>query len=128
MMIVFFIDRYLFIKSKISGRGGLCTILRYPFLATDSKILLKDPSVPIHTNFEGGGRAETMRFFFGPNCPKSALKFFPAAQKIRPKQRLFSFLGGLEKLIGSTKRKGRQNFQKILKIRRNFRKSDTNLI
>ena len=39
-------------------RVPLCTILKSPFLAMDSKNFLKAPSVPIYANFEKGVRAE----------------------------------------------------------------------
>ena len=52
-------------------RVPLCATLRYPFLVTDPKILLKAASAPIYTNFEKGARAEKTRLF-GKNFPKSA--------------------------------------------------------
>ena len=44
-------------------RVPLCPFLKYPFLATDPKTCLKDPSAQIYTNFEGSVRAEKTRFF-----------------------------------------------------------------
>ena len=44
-------------------RAPLCTFLKYPYLVTDPKIVLKAPLVPIYSNFKGGARAKRTQFF-----------------------------------------------------------------
>ena len=90
----------------------------------DPKIFLKAPLAPIYTYFKRGARAKKKRIFFSSKFSKKYLKtpffglFFkilPAAQKILPKQGLFSILGELGKSIRSTYLK-----KKVDKIFENF--------
>ena len=65
----------------------LCTILTYPYLATDPKIFLKAPLAPIYTNFEGGGGG-------GIGAPAKKL----GAENLTETGGLFSDLGELKKV------------------------------
>ena len=78
-------------------------------MVSDLKIFLKAPLAPIYTNFEGGVRAKKRNFLVKifHKVPKNAFfgsffKILPAAQKILPKQGLFSVLEELGKSIWST--------------------------
>ena len=81
--------------------------IRIHFWPTDPKIFLKTPLAPIYTNFEGERAPKKNGFFlsnFSKKCPKTAFltcffKKLPAAQKIWPKQGLFTALGELCKSI-----------------------------
>ena len=54
----------------------LCTILKHTFLVTDPKNVLRAPSAPGLIDFEGGARAEDMRFFWSKNSKKCLKLFF----------------------------------------------------
>ena len=74
--------------------SSLCTIVRYPFLVTDTKIFLKVSWAPIYINLRGS--APKQNAFFG-------LFFFknlPAAQKNWSKCGLYSDLGKLRNQFG----------------------------
>ena len=103
-------------------RVTLCTILRHPFLSTDSKKFLKALLAPICTNVEGGACAEK-RLFLSKFSKKhlkthfSALffKFLPAAHRILPKQ-IVSVLGRVRKFNLADLKKDRQNFGRFIEI------------
>ena len=81
------------LRGSTPGRpkgSPLCNILRYPYLATNTKNFLKAPLAPIYTNFEGRVRAKKRNFLvnsFQKPMPRNAFfglffKKFSAAQKI----------------------------------------------
>ena len=98
--------------AELGGRGGgfpLCTILRYPVLATDPKNFLKAPLARIYS--EGGGgvlRAPKKRYFLAEvfqKVPKMFSPFsknLPAAPKSFSNYGLYSGLRELRKSIWST--------------------------
>ena len=83
-------------------RVPLCTILRYPFLVTDTETFIKAPMAPIYTNFEGEARQKKPDYLV--KISKKSLKrlfgvfffiFLSAAQNIWMKQGLFTASGDL---------------------------------
>ena len=86
-------------------RVPLCTVLRYPFWMINPKIFQRTPLAPIYTYFEGDPKKRNFLVnFFSIKCLKRLFrpvfsKFLPAAQKLWPKQGLFSALGELGKSI-----------------------------
>ena len=51
------------IRPPANPKGPPFSILKYPFLVTDPKILLKASLAPIYANFERGARAEKAFFW-----------------------------------------------------------------
>ena len=84
-------------------RVPLSTILRYSYLMSGPKNILKAPMAPIYTTFEGGARAKNAIFWskLHNKCLKMRVfqglffKILPAAQRILPKPGLFSASGEL---------------------------------
>ena len=101
--------------AELGGRGGgfpLCTILRYPVLATDPKNFLKEPLARIYSEGGGGGGgfcARRKNDIFWPKFSKKCLKMFspfsknlPAAPKSFSNYGLYSGLRELRKSTWST--------------------------
>ena len=97
------------IRPPANPKGTLLVLFKKSILVTDSKIFLRRLWRQYILSLRWSARKKK-RDFFCQNFPKSAQKrlydlfFFknlPAAQKIWPKQRLFSALGELRKSIWS---------------------------
>ena len=101
-------------------RSPLCTILIYPFLATDPKNVLKAPSAPIYASFEGVALAffwpVFFQKFFGPSTFFGMFlasffglfffsKFCQRRRKFGQKKGQNSALGELENQFGRPKKK-----------------------
>ena len=78
--------KFFAIRRRGGFRSPFDTFSEIHFWPTDPKILLKAPSAPIYTNFEGERAPKKKRVFlskFFKKCPKF-FKNLPAAQKILP--------------------------------------------
>ena len=93
-------------------RSPLCTILIYPFLATDPKNVLKAPSAPIYASFEGEALAffwpvffQTFFWPFNFFWPVFFSKLCQRRRKFGQKKGQNSALGELENQFGRPKKK-----------------------
>ena len=99
----------------------LCTILRYPLLATDPKNFLKTPSAPIYNSFEGERAPKKRNFFlskFLKKLPKNAFfglffqNFASGAKNLAKIYRTVLWESSKNQ-FGRTKEKSLQNIREV---------------